>query len=67
MFQTKVVQEISKHILRSLYFFVFRKSHVYEIMWKSVVDPDMRQAARRYGACAKYAGYLRLQTHTQNM
>jgi hypothetical protein len=32
---------------------------VYEIMWKNT-------AATSYGACALHAGYLRLQTHTEN-
>jgi len=35
---------------------------VYEIMWT-----DRQQMNVRYGACRLHAGYLRLQTHTQNM
>ena len=34
-------------------------------MWKNFVHPDRQQ--RKYGACVLRAGYLRLQTHTQNM
>ena len=36
-------------------------------MWKSVVEPDRPQMAIKYSACALHAGYLKLQTHTQNM
>ena len=36
MFQTKVVEKINKHILRSTSFFF--KSAIYEIMWKTVIE-----------------------------
>jgi len=44
---------------------VFENPSFYEIMWENIVE----RAARRwqYGACALRAGYLRLQTHTQNV
>jgi hypothetical protein len=37
MFQTKVVDKIEIHILCSVTF--FRKSCLYEIMWKNKVEP----------------------------
>jgi len=40
---------------------------VYEIMWKNMVQPDRPQMKMQYGTCALHAGYLRLQTHTQNI
>jgi len=64
MFQTKVVGKIKTHfLLRN----IFPKNlDVYEIMWKKYCR---RGAGHRwqYGACALHAGYLRLQTQTQNM
>ena len=42
MFQTKVVEKIKTHILRSVTFFSESRA-VYEIMWKSVVDPKRPQ------------------------
>ena len=48
-------------------FLFFENRTFFEIMWKSIVDPDMRQVTTRYCACALHAGYLRLQTHTQNI
>jgi len=39
MFQTKVVETIKTQILRSIFFF-FRKSCLYEIMWKIIVESD---------------------------
>ena len=41
MFQTKVVEKIKTHILCSITFFLNRA--VYEIMWKSIVEPDRPQ------------------------
>jgi hypothetical protein len=40
---------------------------VYEIMRINTEEPDRPQMAIKYGARALYAGYLRLQTHIQNM
>ena len=40
---------------------------VYEIMWKNMVEPDRPQMTIQYGACPSHAGYLRLQTQTQNI
>jgi hypothetical protein len=40
---------------------------VYEIMYKNKVQQDMPQMTIKYGACDLRDGYLRLQTHTQNM
>jgi len=42
MFQTKVVQKIKAHFMFHNFFF-FENRAVYEIMWKSVVDPDRPQ------------------------
>jgi hypothetical protein len=33
-------------------------------MWKNIVDPKHK---KKYVACTLLAGYLNLQTHTQNM
>ena len=38
---------------------------VYEIMWKNTVEPDRPQMTVR--RMPLYAGYLRINTHTQNM
>ena len=62
MFQTKFVDKIKTNILRSKS--LFRKSCVYEIMWENIVKPTGH--SWQCGACALRAGYLRLQTHTQN-
>ena len=43
MFQTKVVQKITTHILCSIHFFPENRA-VYEIMWeKNMVEPDRSQ------------------------
>ena len=65
MFGTKVVEKIKTHILWPFFFFE-KKSSVYEITWENA---DGWGAGHRwqYGARALDAGYLRLQTHTQNM
>ena len=61
MFQTKVVEEIKTHILCSVTFFFLSKIVPFvrkcrKILWS-------RTGHRwQYGACALYAGYLRLQT-----
>ena len=39
-------------------------------LWDTVTNmlrPDRPQATLQHGACALHAGYIRLQTHTQNM
>jgi len=36
--------------------FFFANLAVYEIMWKSIVEPTSRR--RQYGACALLVGYL---------
>jgi hypothetical protein len=43
----------------------FENPAVYETMWKILYSWAGHR--RQYGACAFYAGYLRLQTHTENM
>jgi len=48
--------------------FIFSKNHaMYEIMWKSTVEPDWPQMTVYYSTCTLHAGWVRLQTHTQNM
>jgi hypothetical protein len=44
----------------------FENCAVFEIMWKIFEEPGMPQMTI-YGACALHAGYLRLETHTQNV
>jgi len=63
MFQTKVVEKIKTHILRSIIF--FQDCAIYEIMWKILYS----QVAHRWqcGTHIFHAGYLRLQTHAQIM
>jgi len=41
MFQTKVVEKIKTHILNSI--LVFENRAVYEIMWKTFIEPDRLQ------------------------
>jgi hypothetical protein len=44
IFQTKGLEKIRKHILRSKTFYENRV--VYEIMWKNIVEPDRPQMTR---------------------
>jgi len=62
--RTKVVEKIKTNILISITFF-FRKS----CSLSDNVEKYSRSglATNDYSACAFHAGYLRLQTHTQNM
>ena len=46
-------------------FLFFENRAVCEIMWKNIVERAVHRW--KYGACAMNAGYLRLQTQTQNM
>jgi hypothetical protein len=46
-------------------FFSFENRAAYEITWKTVVEPGRPHVIK--GACALRAGYLSLETHTQNM
>jgi hypothetical protein len=43
----------------------FENRAIYEIMWKNVVESEGYTG--QYGACAFYAGYVRLHIHTQIM
>jgi len=62
-FQTKVVQKTKINILRSMTFLRENRT-VYNVVVKY---GTARQGHRQqYGARAWHAGYLRLQTHTQN-
>jgi len=65
--ETKVVEKIKIHILHSVPFLTKIAPFIRKIMWKNMVDSDRPQMVMRYGACALHAGYLRLQTQTQNM
>jgi hypothetical protein len=38
-----------------------------EVLWTNIVESDRPQMTIQYGACALRVGYIRLQTHTQNM
>ena len=40
---------------------------VCDIMWENDLLPDTPQMTIKYGACAVHAGYLRLQTYSQNV
>ena len=64
-FQTKFLDKIKTHILRSVTFFPPQNCAVYEIMWKNIVEPDRPQMTIQYSACPLCAVYLRLQTHSQ--
>jgi hypothetical protein len=44
--------------------FLLENRAVYEIAWKNIVEPVGH--IWKYGACALHAGYLRLQTYSQN-
>jgi hypothetical protein len=60
MFQIKVVEKITTHILCSMTFPPENRA-VYVIMCTNMVQPDRPQS----GPCSLHAGQLRLQTHTQ--
>ena len=47
------------------YIFFFENHAVYEIMWKILWSCAGQR--RQYGPSSSHAGYLRLQTHIQNM
>ena len=62
----QICREIKKtHIQCSITFFLTRA--FYEIMRENIVEPDRLQVTIKYGTCTLHAGYLGLQTHTQNM
>jgi len=60
----KVVEKIKAHVLCSVTFLLNRA--LYEIMWTNIVGPDRPQMPMCLMRTS-YAGYLRLQTHAQNM
>jgi len=62
MFQKKNSRKNQQHFIFSNCFLKIRG--FYKIMWKDIVQPHKRW---QYGTCAIYDGYLRLETHTQNM
>jgi len=61
--QRGVADKIKTHISCPVTFFEYRA------VWDEVEKHLYSRAGHRwqYGACALHAGYLRLQTHTQNM
>ena len=58
MFQTKVVERIKTHILRSVTFFSPENRAVYEIKRKILYSRTGHRLI--YGSCALHAGYLSL-------
>ena len=58
--------ENKTHVLCSVTFFSENRA-VYERMWENMVERGRPEIAIRYGACAFYAGELRLRTQTQNI
>jgi len=54
MFRTKVVEQITTHILCSANFFENRV--VCEIMWENIIERGGPQMMIEYGACALHAG-----------
>jgi hypothetical protein len=57
MFQTKVVEEIETHISCSItFFFSFENRAVYEIMYKSIVEPEKSHMIVKYGARTLHRG-----------
>jgi hypothetical protein len=65
MFETEVAEKIKTHILYSIMGFFSRNLATYVTMLKILKGRISR--GWQYGACTLYVGYLRLQTHTQNM
>jgi len=61
----KAVEKIKTHILCLITMFYW-KFVICEV-WKSILEADSTQKTTWYCACVLHAGYLRLQTHTQNM
>ena len=56
----------SKHIFGAQKLFPENRT-VYEMKWKNMVERGRPQVTIKYGARAVRAGYLRLQTQTQNI
>jgi len=58
------IENQNTHFVFNFLFFLENRA-VYAIMWKNIVD---RTGHRwQYGACTFHAGYLKLETHTENM
>jgi len=66
MFQKKFVAKIETHFSVQ-YIFSLKNRAACEIMYRTVVERGRPQMTIEYGASAVHAGYLRIQTHTQNM
>jgi hypothetical protein len=66
MFQTKFLENIKLCILYLITYFFFENRAVYYLMLKNIVQPGRPQMIIQNGVRALYAGYLRLQTRTQN-
>ena len=65
MFQAKVVEKIKTHFMLNNFFFFFKNRTSYDLMWKNVVELDMPQMTIWH--VRLHAGYVRLQTHAQNI
>jgi hypothetical protein len=50
----RIVETITSHFLSN--FFFSEKPAVYEVIWKTIVEPDMPQMTIYYGTCALQAG-----------
>ena len=61
MFQTEIAEKMEPPPRRP------ENDAFYEIMWENMVEPERPQMEIQCSACALHAGYLRLQTHAQNM
>jgi len=48
MFQTKVAEKIKTHFMFN-FNFCFENNAVYELMWKSIVEPDRPHLAMKCG------------------
>jgi len=65
MFQRNDEEKIKTWIF--VQFFFLLNHAVYEIMWKNMLQPDRLQMTIQYGASELHAGWLNLETHTQNI
>jgi hypothetical protein len=58
---------VNQNTFYNQYCFLFANDTVYETKWTKWAEADRPQMIIYYGACALNVGYLKLQTHTQNM
>ena len=67
IFQRKVVEKNKTPYSYSIPFSFSENRAVYETMWTNMIQPDRTQTEIQYGAYTFHAGYLKLETHIQNM